>query len=345
MHTTSTSSGIGIEIPATERRRAPVFVVGCHRSGTNLLYDTLLSAGGFALYRGYLPIYKMLIPKFGRIDDPGNRAKIVQAWMHSKGFRRSGLDAKMLSSDLFANCRSGGDFMRTVMDKIATDQGVPRWAVYDPDNVLYMSRIKADLPGALFLHIVRDGRDVALSLRKMGGFRPIPWARKAGSLQATALYWQWMVERGRQWGRMFPQDYMEVSYEELVTDPRPTLEALGQFLHHDFDVEKIQDAGLGRLSESNSSFREESSETAVNPVGRWKERLSQEEVASLEALVGDTLESHGYQLTVGPQQREPNLRQKTMRLAYPAFLDMKLWLKTQTPAGRLGNLSALELSD
>lgn len=170
MHTTSTSSGIGIEIPATERRRAPVFVVGCHRSGTNLLYDTLLSAGGFALYRGYLPIYKMLIPKFGRIDDPGNRAKIVQAWMHSKGFRRSGLDAKMLSSDLFANCRSGGDFMRTVMDKIATDQGVPRWAVYDPDNVLYMSRIKADLPGALFLHIVRDGRDVALSLRKWEAF-------------------------------------------------------------------------------------------------------------------------------------------------------------------------------
>src|SRR5579872_1636455 len=44
------------------RSQCPVFVMGCHRSGTNFLYDTLLSAGGFAIYRGYLPVYKILTP-------------------------------------------------------------------------------------------------------------------------------------------------------------------------------------------------------------------------------------------------------------------------------------------
>src|SRR6266478_9836667 len=77
-----------------DRSRRPVFVMGCHRSGTNLLYDTLLSAGGFAVYRGHLDIYKLMIPKFGSLDKRANRERVVETWLHSKGYRRSGLTAK-----------------------------------------------------------------------------------------------------------------------------------------------------------------------------------------------------------------------------------------------------------
>src|SRR5947209_9400270 len=89
-----------------ERKRRPVFVMGCHRSGTNLLYDTLLSAGGFAVYRGYLPIHKILIPRFGRFDKSSNRKRALETWLCSKGFRRSGLDAVELSAQVMAKCRS-----------------------------------------------------------------------------------------------------------------------------------------------------------------------------------------------------------------------------------------------
>ena len=197
---------------------------------TNLLYDMLLSAGGFAVYRGYLPIYKMLIPRYGNIARLENRQRIVDTWLHSKGFRRSGLDAGNLADTLLEGCRNGGDFIRLVMDAVARQQGAPRWAVYDPDNVLYMPQIKADIPEALFIHIVRDGRDIAVSLKKMGQFRPIPWSRKPASSEATALYWRWMVENGRTHGRLFPYDYLEVRYEELVTAPQAVLQNLGRFL-------------------------------------------------------------------------------------------------------------------
>src|ERR1700677_5061199 len=165
-----------------ERKNRPVFVIGCHRSGTNLLYDTLLSAGGFAFYRGYLPVYKMLIPRFGGLAKRNNRRKMVQEWVRSKGFRRSGLDAKQLTARVLDECRSGGDFIRIVMGEIARSQNVSRWVLYDPDNLLYIPRIKADIPEALFIHIIRDGRDVALSLNKMAGFKPVPWNRKAKGL-------------------------------------------------------------------------------------------------------------------------------------------------------------------
>jgi LPS sulfotransferase NodH len=340
--TSRADSRTTIEIsPSIERKTRPVFVMGCHRSGTNLLYDTLLSAGGFADYRGYLPVYKMLMPRFGRPAKFDNRKKMMEAWVRSKGFRRSGLDAEQLTARVLDECRTGGDFIRIVMNEIAHSQNAARWAVYDPDNLLYVSRIKADIPEALFIHIIRDGRDVALSLNEMGGFKPLPWSRGALGLPATALYWEWMVRKGRQHGVGIPDDHLEVRYEELVSNPRATVNKLAKFLDHDFDYARIQSASLGRLRESNSSFPQDQR----SPVNRWKEKLSSREAGAIEAQVGDYLEELGYTLSPAVEGRKAGLRENSVRAFYFSLLNAKLWLKTRTPAGRLANLEALELSD
>src|SRR5271166_4675561 len=278
--------------------------MGCHRSGTNLLYDMLLSSGGFAIYRGLLPVYEILIPRFGSIESRSNREKIVEVWLRSKGFRRTGLNAEQLSTRLLSECRNGGDFIRVVMDSVAGSQQAQRWAVYNPDHVLHIERVKRDIPNALFLHIIRDGRDIALSLKKMGGFSPLPWDRsEASSLVATALYWEWMVRSGREQGSRFPADYMEIHYEDLINQPREILQKLSSFLDHDLDYDRIQRVGLGRLSESNSSFREEIGEEQINPSGRWRERLSPTDVAAIEAAVGKCLEQTGYALSLPEAER------------------------------------------
>jgi sulfotransferase family protein len=327
-----------------ERKQCPVFVMGCHRSGTNLLYDTLLSSGGFAVYRGYLPVYKVLIPRFGSLDQLENRKKMMATWLRSKGFRRSGLDAAELTAKVLENCRSGGDFLRIVMDEVARSQQVARWAVYDPDTVLRVATIKRDIPEALFVHIIRDGRDIALSLRKMGGFNPFPWSRRPRSLEETALYWEWMVRKGRRYGREIPNDYMEICYEDLVADPRRTLKGLGEFLDYGLDYDRIQTAALGRISETNSSFREEAADAKFNPVQRWKQRLSQDQIASLEWQVGKTLEALGYARTASEHAWKPAVRDKWLRVVFPSFLECKLWLKLNTPLGRFASLAELELS-
>jgi hypothetical protein len=326
---------------AVERKARPVFVMGCHRSGTNLLYDTLLSAGGFAVYRGYLPIYKMLVPRFGGFARLANRKKAMGAWVRSKGFRRAGLDAEQLTTRVLAECHTGGDFIRIVMSELASRQRATRWAVYDPDNLLYIANIEADIPEALFIHIIRDGRDVALSLSKMGGLKPLPWNRQAQGLLASALYWEWMVRRGRGYGHGIPENYVEVRYEDLVSEPRATLRTIGEFLDHDLDYDRIQRASLGRLREPNSSFSEGND---FDPVNRWRNKLSSHELASIEATVGAYLGELGYPLS-SAMPRRPDFREACMRSFYFNLLEAKLWLKTRTPLGRLTNLAALELSD
>ncbi len=337
----------GVPMPSpSDRKHAPVFVMGCHRSGTNLLYDMLLSSGGFTIYRGILPIYKILIPRFGSMKSRAHREKMLETWLRSKGFRRTGLAAEELSARILNECRTGGDFIRVIMDAVAQSQHKPRWAMYDADTVLHAERFKRDLPNALFVHIVRDGRDIALSLKKMGGFTPLPWDRdQTASLVATSLYWEWMVQQGRAHGRKFPAVYIEIRYEDLITNPRETLGKLGGFLDHDLDYDRIQRAGLGRLSETNSSFREEDGKEKINPLGRWKERLAHSDVAAIEATVGECLQENGYELSLPAAERRRSLRQSWMRGMYPAFLSSKLWLKVHTLVGRLANLSALELEE
>ncbi len=76
-----------------------------------------------------------------------------------------------------AECRNGGDFLRIIMEQMARKQGVERWADTTPEHLLHLHRIKETIPNALIIHIIRDGRDVALSTEKQGYIRRLPWDR------------------------------------------------------------------------------------------------------------------------------------------------------------------------
>ena len=318
--------------------------MGCPRSGTNLLYDHLLSSGGFAIYRGRLPVHQVLIPRFGSLDRFDNRKRMMDAWLRSKGFRKTELDADDITARVMANCNTGGDFLSLVMSEIARKQGAARWAVYDPDTVLRVATIKREIPDALFVHIIRDGRDIAISLRKLGGFNPFPWRRGKRSLEETALYWEWLVKKGRRDGERIPQDYTEIHYEELVGDSRSTLHKLASFLDHDLDYDRIQANALGTLSKSNSSFRADAAVAGQNPVQRWKQTLTPDQVASLEWHIGRTLEAAGYSTTASASNWKPAVRDRWNRACYSSFLNGKQWMKMHTPLGRFGSLADLDLS-
>ena len=326
------------------RKQRPVFVIGCHRSGTNLLYDTLLSAGGFAMYHACPTVYQTLLPYCGDLANSRNREKLMRVWLRSKCFRRTGLPAEEIRPRILGECRSGGDFLRLIMGEVARHSHVERWAVYDPDNALHIPAIKRDLPDALFVHIVRDGRDIALSLSKMGGLRPF-WWDQGRNLFAAALYWQWMVRKGRDHGQIFPDDYIELHYEDLVMRPRETLSGLSEFLEHDLDYDHILAHGLGRVQEPNSTFGGEEFGPAFNPIYRWREKLSETEISGVEKLIGKSLEEFGYPLANSRRALYSDMRLSLMRMIYPQYFEAKLWLKTNTPLGRLVSTNSLELSE
>jgi hypothetical protein len=312
------------------RRRAPIFVVGCPRSGTTVLYHMLLSSGGFAVYRSESNVFNLLVPRFRGMRTDRDRNELMDAWLRSTLFRVSGLDAAQIRSRVMEECRSGGDFLRIVMGEVARNQGVERWADCTPEHLLCMQEIKREIPDALFIHIIRDGRDVALSYLKQGWAHPLPWDAKQ-RLEVTGLYWNWIVGKGRECGRALGADYREVRFEDLTTHPRETLAQLGEFIDHDLDYDTIRNVGIGSVREPNSSFADE--DGGFDPVGRWKTKMSSEQLKDFEALAGKRLRELGYPLAAAAK-RSSSLRSAQLRATYFAMFEVKRWMRVHTPLGR-----------
>ena len=325
----------------TARSQAPVFVLGCGRSGTKFLYHTLLSAGGFAVYHAESNAFNLLGLRFGNLSNRNNREKLLQAWFKSKLFQRTGLRQEEIAPRILDECQNAGDFLRIVMETIAHKQGVTRWAESTPLHLLYLPLIKKLVPDALVIHIIRDGRDVAASLNKIGWIRPYPWDR-GRSLVLAGLFWKWIVSKGRRYGQAMGADYIEVHYEDLVNQPRETLATLGAFIDQDLDYDRIQAVALGSVHNPNSSFRGDSQQEA-NPVGRWKALHSPEQIVELESAIGTLLSETGY--TLSSPKRPPSLAVRVMSAVYPAVFDLKLWAKSSTPLARTADLGRMGITE
>jgi len=313
--------------------KPPIFIVGCPRSGTSYLYHLLLSAGGFAEFHTQMNVYDVLEPIYGDLGVNSNKDHMLKEWLQSKAFRISGLSAEDISQKIRANAHSTSDFLRIVMEEIARSQGVDRWIDSTPTNVPHMLRIHRDFPDALFVHIIRDARDLALSLDKRGWSRPLPWQKEKGLL-AAGLYWEWIVRKARKFGAMLGPQYQEVRYEDLVQTPAPSLAKLGQFLGCDLDYERIRQNSIGSVKKPLTSFKEDLQQGTFSPVGRFKDKFPLDQLLQFERLVGNYLQELGYPLSSAAKSGTSVVVQKT-RLEYRLFYECKQWAKVNTPLSRM----------
>lgn len=312
--------------------KAPVFIVGCPRSGTSFLYHLLLSAGGFAEFHTQMNAYDVLGPIYGPLDSVKNKKRMMRDWLQSKAFRVSGLNGNKIESKIVSECRSVADFLRIIMEEVARIQGVDRWVDSTPTNVPHMLRIASDFPDAQFLHIIRDPRDIALSLEKRKWTRPLPW-HKDKALLAAGLYWEWIVRKGRKYGSGLSSRYMELHYEDLVQKPREILPKIGRFLQHDLDYDRIQRASIGSVKTPLTSFGEDLKQGEFNPVGRWKERFPPEQLRQFEDLIGSYMAERGYPRATTPGREWFFVRHN--RFMYGQFYPLKQWAKINTPLSRM----------
>lgn len=127
--------------------------------------------------------------------------------------------------------------------------GRPLWIERAGSSIDYMGELHALYPDARFLHIHRDGREAALSIRAHPFFRLavnamfglVPEATEGEDVVALMLeseppveiygrYWSDQLLRGfRAAARMDAAQYLEVRFEDLVTDPLPVMARIGHF--------------------------------------------------------------------------------------------------------------------
>lgn len=175
----------------------------------------------------------------------------------------------------------------------------------NPRNILRIPFLRAVFPEAKFIHIVRDGRDVACSLLPgIGGRwwaheRPPQWrdlfARYRGIIRC-AHAWREIVHIGLDDLAHVP--HLQIRYEDLVARPRDVarqlVEYLGLPLHPrviEFS-EKIQNTTHGSYQAKYQSIW--SRRDHRQRVGRWRENLSEELQRDVLMILEPTLKLLGY---------------------------------------------------
>lgn len=193
--------------------------------------------------------------------------------------------------------------IRKIYARYGLRHGVARVGDKTPLHGLAMHDIASHLPEAHFIHIIRDGRDVAASYRDL-------WFGPGKDPKATAVFWMWRIREIRQQARFVP-NYLEVRYEALVTDPETVLREIGDFIGLPFDERQLRahltaEEGLKELQDVVRSHRTIPAEerrsihrlTWKEPdptrVGRWRVAMSADEVAGFERVAGEMLSDLGY---------------------------------------------------
>jgi hypothetical protein len=302
-------------------------VVGCPRSGTTWLSHLLASSGHFANYRAETHFYDLFVPRFGSPERRGARERLARAWLSSEYHRRTGVLASKILPELLTKGVTAGAFLEIIMRSTAEAQGVGNWSEATPGHALFMRQIADELPHAKFIHVIRDGRDVALSLARQNWTRSLPWDREYPSVVASWV-WRRTVRAASSAGAELDDRYQEVRFEDLVGDLEGELGRIGDYLNVSLDLQRIERRGVGSATRPNTSF---SNAPDFDPLDRWKTLCSPDELANLEAGVGDTLQALGYVLGAASGPTMPGLALR--RRAFEMILDTKHFLKTRTRLG------------
>ena len=230
--------------PVGRRRAEPTpapFVVGVGRSGTTLLRLMLDAHPRLAI-----PAETHFVPDLITSAEAGSAADdLVARMVEARAWNELGVDAATLRQRVAALARPGAAaVLRTFYGLCAEVRGKARWGDKTPIYVAHMRTIGGTLPEARFVHLIRDGRDVALSRRRRGMGEGKP-------LADTARLWRRRIENARQQARRLRGRYLELRYEDLIADAEPELRRVCELIELDYDPAMLgyhRDAGE-RLAE------------------------------------------------------------------------------------------------
>jgi hypothetical protein len=172
--------------------------------------------------------------------------------------------------------------LRAMVARQHEEAGGRPWGWKEPRSVYLLPFLAAELPGLRFLHVVRDGRDMAFSenqvqLRKHGdavlGASDAPEALRSISL------WREVNLRAADFGeRELGERYLRVRFEDLCAEPAARVAEVLRFFGLQGDAERI----------AADEVR------APSSLGRWRE-ASPETIRELDERAGDALRRFGYQ--------------------------------------------------
>ncbi|HEV7730999.1 MAG TPA: sulfotransferase [Candidatus Binatia bacterium] len=278
------------------RATPPFFLVGNPRSGTKMLRELMNASPDLwmsDIESTFIPRYTRQLDQYGDLATRDGFDRLADALAHTRAFvlwERRGI--RIDRQRWWDRCRTRTwPGILEALFRSVHEQEIPNppkpWPeiVWGDKTPVYMAELPllAELyPEARFIHVIRDVRDCCLSTEKLWGNSPM----------RTAQHWTDRIQACRAAGQeLGPSRYMELRYEDLVADVKPTLGRLFDFL----GVATPADAGrFLRVPENYGSARGEVQVVATNRQ-KWRTAMSPALRRRIEGVSGDLLAALDYE--------------------------------------------------
>lgn len=269
----------------------PFFVVGAQRSGTTLLRLMLNHHPRLIVpfESAFIPVFHARLTDYGNLSDPGNVTRLVLD-IAAHPFVKRGQLLPSPEAILARSPCSFREIVEAIFEELAAADGKVRWGDKTPNYVLHLHVLCELWPECRVVHVVRDGRDVISSVRKLS------WGTR--NFMSAALEWRFKTLLGHRAGLMLRDRYHLVHYEDLVTNPTRTLRAVCDFLgevYHPALAEYHRDAATQMPQESLQWHSSSISQLDPAKVFAWRKAMSRPDQEVFDVLAGDALEVFGYE--------------------------------------------------
>lgn len=270
----------------------PFFVLGAQRSGTTMLRLMLNNHPRLAVPHETVFITQFFrrLQEYGDLTQAQNQRRLLDDIAAHTLVVRGGLITDK-EAILARGPRSYAELINAIMTCYAEAQGKARWGDKTPYYTPDMDILHAIFPKAKFVQILRDGRDVALSQRK------IEWC-STNSFR-LAQDWTWKTTLCHKVGRVLgPDHYLEIRYEDLVRDPQAVLTQVCGFLGEDYDEQMLHYHETAKNVVPGESLKWHQNSVRAPDASKifaWKNALPESDRIIFEEIAGDALEYFGYE--------------------------------------------------
>lgn len=276
-----------------------LFFVGSGRSGTTLIREMFNAHPDCAI-----PDETHFVPMLARhrwlYEKPGEPFRVDRLLRDLGTFEQF---RRMLPSEVAERALAERpvidypDAIRRLYAAYAAREGKRTYGDKTPRYCLDVPILATLFPEARFVHVIRDGRDVALSVRAVS-FGP-------DTIGGAALYWRNRALATRRFGEVLdPSRYTEYRHEDLLDDTEGVVRRLCGFAGLPFDPAML--TYHERIAPRTEAHHPHVHRPPTKGLRNWRSELTIEDVRIIELLAGDALDELGYDLATDEYSLEPD---------------------------------------
>lgn len=284
---------------------APIFVVGTPRSGTTLwarilgqhsrifmpgethffddIYSKRREFGELHNAEAMKQVIERLQTIYGRYNEPGDQERVNVVFAGSDTW-------KSIAESCFGYCEVLSRFMEVQM----IHDGKVRWGNNAPRDLFNIEDVVACYPNVKVIACVRDIRDFLISYKDKWKVTSSEHESRLKTLYhpvVTSLLWKASMRAVETMKRKVPQDNLAiVRYEDLVLEPAIVVRKVCEVIEEEFEEEMLE------IDTNNSSSQTDATGIFNTSIGRWRDKLSNEEVWLAQKIGGEELRKLGYKV-------------------------------------------------